>query len=150
MWLDCWEDSDRVVFADRRAEETVQHQQSWECRPNVLSDVRQLPFDSGTFDLAAFDPPHRVKEGGMQMLAGVVEKKYGALSVETWQADLSQAVAELRRVLTPAGTLTMKWSDVDKTHGQVLRQIDWTPLYGVTTGQNKADTKWWVFQKHDH
>ena len=147
MWHEDMKDADRVVYMDRRVVDELEHQKGWSCKPDVKGDVRDLPFTDKTFDLIAFDPPHRVTEGGMLQLTGVIEKKYGALTAETWQSDLRESFNELWRVLRPGGTLTFKWADVHKSHGEVLSQIDQTPLYGTTTGKDRAVVKWWVFHK---
>lgn len=147
MWFPDHTDSDRVVFADRRTVSELEHQPGWDCTPDVKCDVRNLPFSDGTFSLIAFDPPHRVTDGGMEQLTGVIEQKYGALCAETWQSDLRQSFAELWRVLDDGGTLTFKWADVHKSHSDILAVIDQSPLYGVTTEKKRAVTKWWVFQK---
>lgn len=151
IWHPDRKDAEHVVFADRRTVPAgeLEHQEGWSCDPDVIADCRALPFASGVFDLVCFDPPHRITDGGMAQLSGVIEKKYGALRAETWQADLRAAVNELWRVLRPGGTLTLKWADVHKSSEQVLAQLDQTPLYG-TVDQNRNDragTKWWVFYK---
>lgn len=147
MWLPEHKDADNVVFADRRAVHELEHQPGWSCDPDVRCDARDLPFADNSFSLVAFDPPHRVTDGGMEQLSGVIEQKYGALTAETWQADLRAAFSELWRVLEPAGTLTLKWADVHKSHDTVLGELPETPLYGVTTEKDRAVTKWWVFHK---
>jgi len=147
MWFPENEQNDRTVFADRRRVESLEHQPGWSCEPDVVCDIRELPFKDDTFSLIAYDPPHRITDGGMEQLSGVIEKKYGALSAETWQADLEQSFAELWRVLKRGGTLTFKWADIHKSHDDVLSVIDRTPLYGVTTEKERAITKWWVFHK---
>ena len=147
MWNEHAKDLDRAVYADRRRVEGLEHQPGWQCDPSVLCDTRNLPFKPASFDLIAYDPPHRVTDGGMKQLSGVIEQKYGALTAETWQSDLADSFTELWRVLKPGGTLTFKWADVHKSHDQVLEQLDQTPLYGVSTEKDRAVTKWWVFNK---
>jgi len=147
MWHADMKDCGRVVFADRRQVESLEHQPGWSCEPSVLTDTRQLPFKDESFSLIAYDPPHRVTDDGMTQLSGVIEQKYGALRVENWQADLSESFGELWRVLESGGTLTFKWADVHKSHQQVLDVLPETPLYGVTTEKDRAVTKWWVFHK---
>ena len=147
MWHEQMKDADNVVFADRRKVDGLEHQPGWSCNPDVLADTRHLPFKDSTFDLIAYDPPHRVTDGGMSQLSGVIEQKYGALRAETWQSDLSDSFDELWRVLRAGGTLTFKWADVHKSHDAVLNQLSQTPLYGTTTGKDRAIVKWWVFHK---
>ena len=147
MWHESAKDADRVIYADRRRVESLEHQPGWNCDPSVICDTRDLPFKDGSFSLIAYDPPHRITDSGMKELRGVIEKKYGALQAETWQSDLSSSFDELWRVLRPGGTLTFKWADVHRSHGEVLDQLAESPLYGVTTGKDRAVTKWHVFQK---
>ena len=149
IWHGDSKDADRVVFADRRAapEGTIKEQPSWSVAPDVQADYRELPFKSESFDLVCFDPPHRVSDGGMETISGIIETKYGALHAETWQADLRDAFEELWRVLRPGGTLTMKWNDAMRESGNVLEQLPETPLYGTNTAKAGTETKWWVFHK---
>lgn len=149
IWHREMKDSDRVVYADRRAIEPgeIEEQPGWSCLPDVLADTRELPFTSDTFDLVCFDPPHRVTDGGMAQLSGIIETKYGALRAETWQSDLRQSFTELWRVLRPGGTLTFKWADTHKSQSEVLAQLPETPLYGVATEKERAEVRWHVFHK---
>ena len=149
IWHGDSKDADRVVFADRRAapEGTIDEQPNWSVAPDVRADYRELPFTSSSFDLVCFDPPHRVTDGGMETVTGIIETKYGALRAETWQADLRAAFDELWRVLRPGGTLTMKWNDAMREGGEVLDQLPETPLYGTNTAKTDTKTKWWVFHK---
>ena len=64
MWHETAKELDRTVYADRRRIEGLEHQPSWSCQPSVVCDTRHLPFKDETFDLIAFDPPHRVTDGG--------------------------------------------------------------------------------------
>jgi len=147
MWHEDMKDAAKVVYADRRKRKGLEHQANWQCVPDVFSDTRNLPFKSETFDLIAYDPPHRVTDDGMTQLSGVIEKKYGALQAETWQSDLAESFKELWRVLREGGTITFKWADTHKSHDDVLSQLPETPLYGTTTGKDRAKVKWWVFHK---
>ena len=151
IWHREMQDADHVVFADRRRVEKgeIEQQPSWSVEPDVLADTRALPFRDRSFDLIAYDPPHRVTDGGMPQISGIIETKYGALRAETWQRDLGESFDELWRVLRAGGTLTFKWADVHKSHGEVLRQLPETPLYGVTTEKKRSEVKWWVFHKHE-
>lgn len=149
IWNDEMKDADRVVFADRRRVDPgeIEQQPGWSCQPDVLTDTRELPFKSETFDLVSFDPPHRVTDGGMAQLSGIIETKYGALTAETWQRDIRLSFEELWRVLRPGGTLTLKWADEHKSHESVLSQLPEDPLYGTNTEKNGSTVKWWVFHK---
>lgn len=143
-------DAERVVYLDRRnlPEGTNEHRTNWSCSPNVLADFRRLPFRDMVFDLVCFDPPHRINDGGMEQLTGIMLLKYGALQAETWRGDLRAAFDELWRVLRRGGTLTFKWADETKGHDEVLGELDQTPLYGVTTTKHSNVTnRWWVFHK---
>lgn len=149
IWHEDMTDADRVVFADRRVVDSgeIAQQQNWACQPDVLADTRDLPFQSSTFDLICYDPPHRITDGGMSQLSGIIETKYGALRAETWQSDIRESFEELWRVLRPGGVLTLKWADVHKSSSDVSDQLPETPLYGTNTEKNGQETKWWVFHK---
>lgn len=149
IWHGEHKDADRVVFADRRAVPPgeIGQQPNWSVAPDVQADYRELPFKGGSFDLVVFDPPHRVTDGGMEAISGIIEKKYGALRAETWQADLRAAFDELWRVLRPGGVLTMKWNDAMRSSDSILKELPETPLYGTNTSKGETETEWWVFHK---
>jgi len=149
LWHGESKDADRVVFLDRRAVEsgTIEQQPNWEVAPDIQADFRQLPFQDDTFDLICFDPPHRITDGGMEAISGIIETKYGALRAETWQADIVAGFTELWRVLRPGGTLTLKWNDATRDTVDILGQLPETPLYGTNTEKNQSETSWWVFHK---
>lgn len=151
IWHGDLKDADRVVFIDRRSVPpgSIEQQKNWEVSPDVQADFRELPFRCDTFDLVCFDPPHRVTDGGMETLSGVIETKYGALQAETWQSDLVNGFQEIWRVLRPGGILTMKWNDVTCGNGNVLELVPETPLYGTNTEKKGTETQWWVFHKKD-
>jgi len=149
IWHGESKDADRVVFVDRRVVPAgeIDAQPGWSVAPDVQADYRQLPFADSEFDLVCFDPPHRVTDGGMKAISGIIETKYGCLNAETWQADLRAAFDELWRVLRPGGTLTMKWNDAMRDGDAILSQLPETPLYGTNSAKPDTETEWWVFHK---
>lgn len=149
IWHGKMKDAERVVFIDRRAVPpgSIEQQQNWSVMPDVQADFRKLPFKPNTFDLICFDPPHRVTDGGMETISGVIETKYGALSAQTWQSDITEGFAELWRVLRSGGVLTMKWNNTTQRSKNVLELLPETPLYGTNTDKGTTETKWWVFHK---
>ena len=149
IWHGDMKDAERVVFMDRRAvpKGELELQPNWTVAPDVQADFRNLPFQCKTFDLVVFDPPHRVTDGGMEAISGVIETKYGALRAETWQSDIVTGFKELWRVLRDGGVLTMKWNDATQENGEVLELLPQTPLYGTNTEKKGTETQWWVFHK---
>ena len=149
IWHENSKNSDKVVFADRRVIDkgSIEQQPNWSVSPDVQADYRNLPFKSETFDLVCFDPPHRVTDGGMEQISGIIEKKYGALQAETWQSDLQDAFTELWRVLKSGGVLTMKWNDTNERNTDVLELLPESPLYGTNSKKVSTETQWWVFHK---
>jgi len=93
IWHGEVKDAEKVVFADRRAVPAgeIEQQPNWQVQPDIQADFRELPFQDGQFDLICFDPPHRVSDGGMETISGIIETKYGALHAESWQSDLHDA-----------------------------------------------------------
>jgi len=149
IWHVEQKDADRVVFADRRAvpKGEIEQQENWCVQPDIKADYRELPFQDETFDLICFDPPHRVSDGGMETISGIIETKYGALHAETWQSDLQDGFTELWRVLESGGVLTMKWNDAMRSDTDILELLPETPLYGTNSAKPKTETSWWVFHK---
>ena len=149
IWHEQMKDSDKVVFADQRVVPAgeIKQQENWSVNPDVQADYRNLPFKANTFDLICFDPPHRVSDGGMETISGIIETKYGCLHAETWQDDLQRAFAELWRVLKDGGVLTMKWNDAMRSSKDILNLLPETPLYGTNSAKPSTETDWWVFHK---
>jgi len=148
IWLDEHKTNDNTIYVDRRQEDSGFHGQegrTYGVNPNLLADNRRLPFESDTFDLAVFDPPYVLRDDGMKQLSGFVIKKYGALKAETWQDDLHKSVCELFRVLTDAGTLMFKFSDVETDWKDVLDSLPVNPLFGTTTKKtSNQETRWFT------
>ena len=109
---------------------------------NVLGDFRRIPYDSGTFDIVVFDPPHLLKVGEKSWLA----KKYGKLNQSTWKDDLKQGFSECFRVLKLNGILVFKWNETDIPVSEILKLTEQSPLIGHKSGKlNK--THWILFFK---
>lgn len=115
--------------------------------PDVVQDFRQLPYKDESFDLAVFDPPHAIREGGMTRLTGITHRKWGALAAETWQADIEQGFTELWRVLKDGGTLIFKFADESAAFEDVLALAPEPPLFGTSVYSRQVETRWYVFHK---
>ena len=121
MWLD--KADPRAIFGDRRREVlTVTDRSHREdgtrtlrVEPDTLLDFRALPYQTDSFKLIAFDPPHVVRAGPRSWLAA----KYGKLG-QDWREDLRQGFSECFRVLEPGGVLVFKWNETQVKLAEVL------------------------------
>nr|DAP10892.1 MAG TPA: hypothetical protein [Caudoviricetes sp.] len=107
-----------------------------------MADFRQIPRDDNSYKLVVFDPPHLKSAGEKSRLRG----KYGKLNKDTWPDDLRQGFHECMRVLEPYGTLVFKRNENQVKLHEVLKAIDYTPLFGTRSGRNN-DTIRLVFMK---
>jgi SAM-dependent methyltransferase len=151
IWTEGNKHHENALYIDTREEPPGFHGQegrTYAVQPDEQQDFRNLPYDDESFNLAVFDPPHIIREGGMKTLGGHVRKKYGQLRAETWQEDLKAGFDELWRVLKPGGTLTFKFADDSADWDEVLELAPQDPLYGTTYNQsNGVETRWFVFYK---
>ena len=151
IWHPENKDRDDTLYIDRREEPPGFHGQdgrTYGVDPDEQQDFRDLPYDDASFNVVVFDPPHMVKDGGMEALAGFVQKKYGALEAETWQADLRAGFEELWRVLRPGGSLAFKFADNAADWETVLELAPTEPLFGTTnTKRTGVETRWFLFYK---
>ena len=151
IWNPKNRDNDETLFIDKRQEEKGfpgKGGESYGVEPDEIQDFRDLPYDDEEFKLVIFDPPHVVKDNGMESITGVVQKKYGALHAETWQHDLKKGFEELFRVLEEGGTLVFKFADSDIDFQDVLELSPYKDLAGTRTKKTSCENRWFVFQKH--
>ena len=106
--------------------------------PTTRTDFTRLPFSDNHFYLVVFDPPHLKHAGQNSWLA----KKYGILP-KSWPTLIAKGFDEAMRVLKPNGTLIFKWSDEQIPIQNVLKVINFKPLFGDRRGK----TRWLVFYK---
>lgn len=111
--------------------------------PDVQCDFTKLPFDSCSFSLVVFDPPHieNLTE------ASWMRKSYGSLDGD-WRPMIHAGFHECMRVLKPDGVLIFKWSDISVSTREILDVIGEEPLFGHRSGR-KMNTHWMCFMKFD-
>ena len=136
-----WFQKDRedVVFMDnRQLTTTLCDGRVLNIKPDIIADFRNMPFEDESFYLVVFDPPHLLKAGEDSWLA----LKYGLLG-ENWKEDIAQGFRECMRVLKPNGVLIFKWNEEQVKLRDVLKVIDYKPLFG----NRRSKTIWLVFMK---
>jgi SAM-dependent methyltransferase len=152
IWHTDNKNRDDVLYIDKREEEpgfTGQENRTFSIEPDEVQDFRDLPYDDSSFDLIVFDPPHVIRENGMQNLSGYIDKSYGALHAETWQADLRNGFEELFRVLEDGGVLIFKFANRAADFREVLDLAPTDPLFGTMTDQDSnCENRFFVFQKN--
>lgn len=140
FWFD--KSNKNTVFMDNRVlEDTLCDGRALSVNPDVIGDFRNIPFDDNTFKLVVFDPPHLIHAGENSWLV----KKYGVLDINTWKKDIKQGFQECMRVLEDCGVLIFKWNDEQIKFGEILKVIDYKPLFGDKRGK----TRWTVFMKEN-
>jgi len=151
IWHPSNKEREDTLYIDKREEEpgfTGQEGRTYGVQPDEIQDFRDLPYEDNSFNLVVFDPPHIVKNNGMEKLTGYVTKSYGALHAETWNHDIRKGFEELWRVLKPGGTLVFKFANNDIDFKEVLDLAPVNPLFGTTTKKNsKVENRWFVFYK---
>ncbi len=137
IWFDK-ENPDVVYMDNRQLSTTLCDGRVLNINPDVIADFRDMPFPDNSFYLVVFDPPHLIRVGEKSWLA----KKYGSLE-STWQEDIRQGFRECMRVLKPNGVLIFKWNEEQVKLSEVLKAIDYKPLFG----NRRSKTHWLVFMK---
>ncbi|HEK9979653.1 class I SAM-dependent methyltransferase [Streptococcus equi subsp. zooepidemicus] len=139
FWFD--KNEPHTTFMDVRQEKFEMHGKKINVNPDVIGDFRDMPFESNSFNLAVFDPPH-LKYVGQN---SIMKAQYGQLDKENWKEDISKGFEECIRVLKVGGTLIFKWSDCQVNVREVLSAIPFKPLFG----QQRGTTHWMTFVKFD-
>ena len=111
--------------------------------PDCQADFTALPFESESFALVVFDPPHFQRNGA----SGWIAKKYGTLEGD-WREMLRQGFRECFRVLKQEGTLIFKWCDYEIPVSQILALTPERPLFGHKSGKQQR-THWITFLKQN-
>ncbi|XUD03028.1 methyltransferase [Enterococcus sp. AZ177] len=138
FWYDK-QNKDVLYMDNRQLDDTLCDGRSLKVEPDVVADFRFMPFDDNSFYHVVFDPPHLIKVGENSWLA----KKYGKLDESNWKSDIKQGFDECMRVLKTNGTLVFKWNEDQIKLAEILKVIDYEPLYG----NKRAKTHWIVFMK---
>lgn len=138
FWCDK-QNKDVLYMDNRQLDDTLCDGRSLKIEPDVVADFRFMPFDDNSFYHVVFDPPHLIKAGENSWLA----KKYGKLDESNWKSDIKQGFDECMRVLKTNGTLVFKWNEDQIKLAEILKVIDYEPLYG----NKRAKTHWIVFMK---
>ncbi|NIE95145.1 class I SAM-dependent methyltransferase [Acinetobacter sp. Tr-809] len=140
MWFD--RQNPLATFGDIRTEQhTLCDGRSLNVNPDVEIDFREMPFESGQFNLVVFDPPHLVKAGKQSWLA----LKYGKLN-DDWREDIKKGFAECFRVLANDGVLIFKWNETQIKVNEILELTNQKPLFGHISGK-RSNTHWICFMK---
>jgi ubiquinone/menaquinone biosynthesis C-methylase UbiE len=140
MWFE--KHHPNALYIDARDGAKCTLRPSFEVKPDVVMDFRNLEYPDRSFNLVVFDPPHLVRAGENCFMA----QKYGLLSKESWRQDISSGFNECWRVLKPSGVLIFKWNEVQIKLSDVLAQLSERPLFGHTTGRH-GKTHWLCFMK---
>ncbi len=151
IWLEGNKDREDTLYVDIRGSYTTkQSGRNYSIEPDEVQDFRDLDYEDGSFNVVVFDPPHLVKEGGMDNLSGYLENNYGALNKESWKEDIAQGFEELWKVLADKGVLVFKFADNDIYWSELVDLFPVNPLLGTTTKQrSNMETRWFVFYKTD-
>jgi len=125
-----------VKYRDKGTRAEILH-----VKPEMIADVRNLPFEDETFYLVILDPPHLTGPGA----TGYQCKQYGRLPKD-WQEFIRKMFAECFRVLRPNGTLIFKWNEHNIPVRKILELTPMPPLCGNKSGK-ALKTHWIVFFK---
>jgi SAM-dependent methyltransferase len=137
FWFDK-ENEETVYMDNRQLSDILCDGRTLNIHPDIIADFRQIPFEDSSFYMVVFDPPHLKKLGEKSWLA----KKYGMLS-DNWKEDIKKGFKECMRVLKPNGTLIFKWNEEQIKLSELLKVIDYKPLFG----NKRSKTHWLVFMK---
>jgi SAM-dependent methyltransferase len=137
FWFDK-ENEETMYMDNRQLSDILCDGRTLNIHPDIIADFRQIPFLDNSFYMVVFDPPHLKALGEKSWLA----KKYGMLS-DNWKEDIKKGFKECMRVLKPNGTLIFKWNEEQIKLSDLLKAIDYKPLFG----NKRSKTHWLVFMK---
>lgn len=140
MWFDK-ADPDTIYMDIRDAEFIACDGRRVRIHPDLIADLRDMPFDDCCFKLVVFDPPHFNRLGVNSYTA----QKYGRL-FPTWETDIKQGFDECMRVLEPFGILIFKWNESQIPVSRLLEIFGQEPLFGHRSGK-ASKTHWMCFMK---
>jgi hypothetical protein len=137
-----------VLYMDIREEEKgfIEQQQNLSIKPDVIGDFTNLPDEvrKNKYKLIIWDVPHFVK----RKITGIMLKKFGCLSPETWQSDINKGFKELWNVLDDYGVLLFKFSDYHIKFNDILNCISEKPLvFNRMNSKGGTECKWFCFMK---
>lgn len=140
FWFDKYHP--HVLFADKRVENHILCDgRKLEIKPDIIADFTNMPFANNSFKLVVFDPPHLHKIGQGSWMA----KKYGSLPIN-WRDYIKAGMNECMRVVETHGIVIFKWSESEIKLSEILKVIEFKPLFGHTTGRH-GNTHWMTFMK---
>jgi SAM-dependent methyltransferase len=134
-----------AIFSDMRVRPKgfTPERPAFSVEPDEINDFRNLRYSDKSFKLVVFDPPHLIRPVPEQ---GIITKKYGSLSKNSWREDLQKGFAECWRVLADDGVLIFKWNEREKKLKEILPLFPAEPLFGHPTG-SRSQTHWLCFMK---
>ena len=115
-------------------------------KPDVVGDVRSLPFKNEIFEMVIFDPPH-VPFGPNANMA----KDFGHFNTQHIKSMIREGFPEMARVLFSKGKMIFKWSDHDISLEKILALgSKFIPLCGHKTAyhtKHASKTFWVLLEK---
>jgi len=129
------------------------------CEPDIMGDVRKLPFQDSCFDVVYFDPPHHIPAKGF-----IYNEAFGEGLTPTQRTRLFyEANKEFSRVLKPNGLLFCKTTNMPKNPGFSSKHMDlalkstltnfilYSKISYSSRGRSKNSTVCWSnYQKRRH
>src|SRR5699024_6519800 len=112
FWFD--KDNEYTTYMDKRRETFDIHGKHVDVQPDIVADFRTMAFETDSYDLVVFDPPHPKWAGK----SSIMKAQYGQLDKDDWPADIKQGLSECMRVLKPTGTLIFKWNEAQVSLNQ--------------------------------
>mgnify|MGYP005670013421 FL=1 len=140
-WID--KNNKNTIYMDIRSEPkgTISLQTNWSVQPDIISSYTDMPFENESFNLVAWDIPHKIKKD-----KGIITKKYGYLGND-WKKNTRDGFNECFRVLKDKGVLIFKFNDLDIQFKEILSLFPVKPLFGTPTKKGVNNTAFFVFMK---